>query len=290
MKTYREYIETYRQAGMGIGHFNISTVEVLWAIIEAANEASASEKIPVIIGVSEGERDFIGVKQAVALVKSIRDSGEYPVFINADHTYSLERVKEAIDAGFDSAIFDGAKLSTEENIATTKACVAYAQKSGRDVLVEGELGYIGTSSKLLDEIPEGAAQDEMLTTSHEAIRYVTETGVDLFAPAVGNLHGKLKNSPNPRLNISRINEISEATGVPLVLHGGSGVSDDDFVSAVKAGMNIVHINTEIRVAWKDALVAELAQSSEVAPYKLLSPSKSAVKEVVQQRINLFANN
>jgi fructose-bisphosphate aldolase class II len=287
MRTYREYLEDYRQRGIGIGHFNISTVEVLWAIVDAAKEVSekAGEEIPVIIGVSEGERDFIGVKQCVALVQSIRADG-YPVFLNADHTYSLERVKEVVDAGFDSVIFDGAKLSLEENIEITKKCVEYANKTG--AFIEGELGYIGMSSNLLDEIPEGVAQDDLLTTAEEAKKYVDATGVYMLAPAVGNLHGKLKDAPHPKLDIKRIGEIKEATGVVQVLHGGSGVSDEDFVSAIKAGMNVVHINTEIRVAWKEALVEELKETKEVAPYKILNRSKEAVKEEVTKRIALFA--
>lgn len=118
-------------------------MEALWGIFRAAQ----SLNLPVIIGVSEGERDFIGVRQVAALVKSIREEYNYPIYLNADHTYSFDRVKEAIDAGFDSVIFDGAKLSFEENVAVTKQCVEYARNCGRDVLVEAELGYIGTSSK-----------------------------------------------------------------------------------------------------------------------------------------------
>ena len=285
MKTYREYLSEFQESGRAIGHFNISTIEVLWSIFNAAR----SLDLPIIIGVSEGERDFIGVKQAVQLVKGLREEYEYPIFINADHTYTLERVKEAIDAGFDSVIFDGAELSVEENIAVTKECVTYARESGRDVLVEGEMGYIGKSSKLLDEIPEGAAQDEFLTTPEEAKRYVDETGVDLFAPAVGNLHGKLKDRPNPELDVKRIEQIKEAAGVSLVLHGGSGVSDDDFQAAARAGMNVVHINTQIRVGWKEALKSELETTTEVAPYKILKPSRERVEEIVRARIELFSN-
>lgn len=284
MHTYREYLEEFQSKGKAIGHFNISTVEVLHAIAAAARAC----EVPVLIGVSEGERDFIGVKQVVALVESIRKEYAQPIFLNADHTYTVERVKEAIDAGFDSVIFDGASLPLEENISATKACVEYAHKSGKDILVEAELGYIGTSSKLLDELPEGAAQNEMLTTADQAADFVSQTGVDLFAPAVGNIHGKLKHAANPRLAIDRIKEIHEAIGVSLVLHGGSGIVDEDFVAAAAAGMNVVHLNTEIRELWRNALKEELATSEEVAPYKLLAPSQKAVQVQVESRLRLFA--
>jgi fructose-bisphosphate aldolase, class II len=131
-KTLRECVNDAREKKVAIGHFNISNIEGLWGVFRAAQ----SLNLPIIIGVSEGERDFIGVRQVASLVKSIRDEFQYPIFLNADHTYSFERVKEVIDAGFDAVIFDGAKLSFEENVAVTKQCVEYARASGRDVFIE----------------------------------------------------------------------------------------------------------------------------------------------------------
>lgn len=282
MKTLEEYIYDARSGGYAIGHFNFSNIETFWAIVHAAKELN----VPVILGASEGERDFVGVKQCVALVASLRAEG-LPVFLNADHTYTVDRVKEAIDAGFDSVIYDGAKLSNEENTANTKACVEYARASGKNVLVEAELGYIGMSSKVLDEIPEGVSL-ENLTTPEEAKKFVDETGVDLFAPSVGNIHGMLRNVKDPRLNIVRVKEISEATGKPLVLHGGSGTEDEDFRNAIKNGMAIVHVSTEIRVAYKNALQKFLAENpDEVAPYKIMKSVVEAEKEVVKGRLALF---
>lgn len=282
----REVIATAEQKHIAVGHFNISNLEGLWAIFRAAK----SLNLPVVIGLSEGERDFVGVNQAVALVKSIRDEYQYPIYINADHTYSVERVKEAIDAGFDAVIFDGAKLSLDENIAKTKECVDYARASGRDVLVEGEVGYIGSGSKVLDAIPEGVKFDDTtLTTPEQAERFVKETGVDLFAPAVGNMHGMLRNAPEPRLDIPRIAKVRAAAGVPLVLHGGSGTSDEDFRDAIKAGISLIHINTEIRVASTNALRAYLAENpDESAPYKIMKPTVDAMQKVVEARLRLFS--
>lgn len=285
MKTLREYVADAAKKKIAIGHFNISNLEGLRGIFNAAKKLN----VPVIIGVSEGERDFIGVKQAAALVKSFREEFNYPIFLNADHTYSVERVKEAIDAGYDSVIFDGAKLSLEENIKLTKECVAYARKSGRDVLIEGELGYIGQSSKVLDAIPEGVDLSETaLTKPEDAARFVKETGVDMLAPAVGNFHGMLRGGVDPKLNIERVGEIKKAAKVPLVLHGGSGNSADDFAGSISAGISIVHINTEIRVAYREGLKKSLQENpDEVAPYKILKPALLAVETVVEAKLRLF---
>lgn len=285
MQNLRECIKNAQDKKVAIGHFNISTLDNLWAIFRAAQKIN----VPVIIGLSEGERSFVGARQAVALVKSLREEFNFPIFINADHSYSFDKVKEAVDLGFDAAIFDGAKLSFEENVEITKQCVQYAKSSGGQTLIEGELGYIGSSSKILEEIPEGVATDSLkFTTKEEAMRFVQETGVDLFAPAVGNIHGMLRGG-NPKLDIEKIKEIKEASSVPVVLHGGSGISDSDFSNAIESGISIVHINTEIRVAWKQALMISLQdQPDEIAPYKILKKSLNDVSSLVEKRLKLFS--
>ncbi len=288
--TLRETIADARAKNTAIGHFNISTLDGIWAVVDAAREL----KVPVIIGVSEGERDYVGVREVAAIVKTIREErakdgqNALGIFLNADHTYSFDRVKEAIDAGFDSVIFDGAQLSLEENIKITRQCVDYARKSGRDIIVEGELGFIGTSSKILDAIPEGAAVGEaMLTKPDVAIRFVRETGVDLLAPAVGNIHGVVRGG-DPALNIKRVKEISEATDTPLVLHGASGNTADDIRNTVKSGVVIVHVNTELRIAYRTGLMKSLSENpDEVAPYKFLRPAKLAMQKVVEEKLHII---
>jgi fructose-bisphosphate aldolase class II len=287
---------------VAVGHFNISNVEGFWAVVNAAKAVSekVGKQIPVIIGVSEGERDFIGVKQVRALVDTVNaekkadgSSAYPPIFLNADHTYSFDRVKEVIDAGFDAAIFDGTELPFDENVAITKKCVEYArQKSketGRDILIEAELGFIGKSSKVLDAIPEGVSfGEEALTKVDVAKAFVEATGVDMLAPAIGNMHGMLKNMHKPALNIARIADISTALGIPLVLHGGSGDSESDFVKAIESGIGIVHINTELRVAFRDALKLFLQQNpDEVAPYKYLTSARNAMQEVAEHKLIVF---
>lgn len=287
MKTLREFIAEALEKKTAVGHFNAASSEGVSAIFKAAQVLN----VPVIVGFSEGERDFIGVGQAAALVKSFRDQYNFPIFINADHTYSFERVKEAIDAGFDSVIFDGTELPFEENIKTTKRCVEYARASGRDVIVEGELGFIGKSSKVLDGIPAGVKiTEEFLTKADEAARFVKETGVDMLAPAVGNIHGMLKGGKDPALNIVKVKEISAAVGIPLVLHGGSGNSGDDVSAAISNGVAVVHINTELRVAFRKALQISLQENpDEVAPYKYLKPAVQAMEKAVEEKIKMVSS-
>lgn len=284
MTNLRKIIEDAEKRKVAVGHFNISDIATLNAICGAARELD----LPVIIGVSEGEREFIGTKKAAALIHSLRDDG-YPVFLNADHTYSLDKIKEAVAAGYDAVIFDGAKLPLEENIKKTREVVDYVKSANPGVLVEAELGYIGVSSKLLEVIPEGAAIEERdLPTADDAARFVKETGIDLLAPAVGNIHGMLKNVPNPNLNIKRIAEIRQTSGVPLVLHGGSGLADDQFVKAIQAGISVVHINTELRLAWRQGIEKALKDSpEEITPYKLLPGAVEAVRKIVLKRLKLF---
>lgn len=288
MKTLREYIKEASDNGIAIGHFNISNIEGFHGIYNAAKKLN----VPVIIGVSEGEEEFIGREEVACLVKTIRERDNYPIFLNADHHYTFESVKLAIDAGYDAAIIDAVKLSLEENILLTKKCVQYAteinQKENRDVLIEAELGFIGQSSKLLSEIPEGISQETM-TKIDDAVYFVNETGLDLIAPSVGNIHGMIK-SGNPKLNIERIKNLKDACNIPLVLHGGSGISDEDFKNAIKAGISIIHINTEIRLAYKESLEKYLKENpDEIAPYKILKPAVLAIEKVVEERLRLFNN-
>lgn len=286
MKTLREYIKEAEDKKVAIGHFNISNIEALHGIYNAAKKLS----VPIIIGVSEGEKDFIGKEEISVLIKMIRERDNYPIFLNADHHYSFDSVKSVLDNNFDTAIIDAVKLPIEENIIVTKKCVEYAkelnQKEGRDILIEAELGFIGQSSKLLEIIPEDVNESTM-TLPEDAKYFVEQTGIDLIAPSVGNIHGMVKGG-NPKLDINRIKKIRESCGVPIVLHGGSGISDEDFVNAIKAGVSIIHINTEIRVAYKEAIEKYLKENpKEIAPYKFLKNGVDAIEKVVEARLKLF---
>lgn len=284
MKTLREALADAKAGGYAIPHFNVTDLAQLRAVARVARELDTA----VLVGTSEGERDYIGVERAVALVRSYRNEG-VAIFINADHTHSVERIEEAARAGYDEVLFDGGALPYEDNVLLTKAAVAIARSVNPDILVEGELGYIGNGSSMLDSLPEGAAlTSETMTGVEQATTFVRETGIDLLAPAVGNIHGMLKNAPNPHLDIARIKAIADAAGVPLVLHGGSGTPTEDLVAAVQNGIDVAHISTELRAAWRKGLEAGLAQMpGEVNPGKIMKVAEDAVYEAALGRAKLF---
>ncbi len=286
MRTLRQCIQQAAEKKVAIGHFNISNLEGLHAVYNAAQKL----QVPVIIGLSEGEEEFVGRHEAVALIKALRDKDDYPIFLNADHHYSFETVKASIDAGFDSVIIDAANISFDENVALTRKCVEYAKEVnmafGRDVLVEAEIGFIGSGSTIKESIPEGAG---ILTTTEEAKKFVELTGIDMLAPSVGSIHGLIK-SGKPHIDTERVSDIKITVGIPLVLHGGSGLRDEDFTNSIQAGISIVHINTEIRVAYAEALKQSLLDHpTETTPYKIMTPVQAAIEKVVEERLKLFNN-
>ncbi|MEN9341995.1 MAG: hypothetical protein RIQ54_251 [Candidatus Parcubacteria bacterium] len=272
-----------------VGHFNMSDLVGFRAIVESAQRLS----VPVMVGVSEGERDFVGVGIVAALVREIRHATGMSIFLNADHTHSLEQAIAAAHAGYDEIIFDASKLPLAENIAHTKQAVIEIKSINPDILVEGEIGYLGSSSEILTETPVGAAIDpSSFSTADEASQFVRETQVDILAPAVGTMHGLLSSMVSgttfKHIDTSRVRDIADVTGVFLTLHGGSGTADADFVSAITAGITIIHVNTELRLAWRSGVADGLSRSQhEVAPYKLLTPALIAVGEIVERRLRLF---
>lgn len=283
MKSLRDVVQEYKSAKKAVGHFNISDSNQLRAIALASQETG----LPAIIGLSEGEREYFPMNHARALVTLYQAKG-INLYLNADHTYGLEKAKAAIDDGVDSIVVDGAKLPTDQNILLVKQVVAYARSQKRDVLVEAELGYIGSSSKQLDELPEGVSEAN-LTTPEAAKEFVGSTSIDMFAPAIGNVHGMLKNAAEPRLHPDRVQAISEITGLPLVLHGASGNTVEDVKACIAAGVAIVHINTELRVAYRDGVYDSIRSNpGEVAPYKFLEPAVKRMKDYVGEKLKLFA--
>jgi fructose-bisphosphate aldolase class II len=285
MQTLREVLDHAQRTGVAIGHFNISDLVLLKAVVAAAQEL----KLPVLVGASQGERDFMGVHQIAALVRSFREESDVPIYLNADHTHSLAKAEEAARAGFDSIVFDLSALPLEENVRQTKEGVIALKSISPSILIEGEIGDIGTGSEVRETMIDVS---KGLTTPEEAKQFVDATGIDILAPAVGNMHGMsasmVHGEARKHLDINRIAAIKKATGVPLTLHGGSGTDDADFRKAIAAGINIVHINTELRVAWRQALEHTLAQKpGEVVPYKILPPVVDAIKDVAISRLQLF---
>ncbi len=279
MQSLRDVICDAASRGGVIWHFNFSELTALKAAARVARDLNA----PIIMGLSEGERDFVGLREAVALIKSYRAAG-VRIYLNADHTKSFTGIKAAVEAGFDAVIFDGSALSLAENIRETRRVVEYVRMANPRIIVEGELGYIGTKSEVLEKVPDGVQK----TTMEEAVRFAGETGVDMFAPAVGNVHGMLKSGHEPALDIPLIKKIKEAVKIPLVLHGASGNTDADIRAAINAGITVIHINTEIRRAWREKLEESLkGMPNEVAPYKLLAAGEEAVYQTIKAKISAY---
>jgi len=285
MRCLQDFLQETQQSGVAIGHFNVSDLVLLKAVFAAARELN----VPVLVGLSEGEREFVGTREIAAFVRSLREEFGFPIFLNADHTHSLAKGIEAAKAGFDSIVFDLSALPIEENMRQTKQAVEALKAIHPSMLVEGEIGDIGTGSEIHDVSPE---LFKGLSTAEEATQFVETTGVDILAPAVGNMHGMLKSmvrgETKKRLDIERITAIKRAARVFLTLHGGSGTDDEDLRKAIGAGINIVHINTELRVAWRRGLEHGLAKHpDEVVPYKILPSVVESVKQVVVSRLKLF---
>lgn len=285
MKTLKDVLQEAERDKVAVGHFNFSDLVTFNAIAAAARGLN----LPVMVGVSEGERAFVGVRRAAALVRSVREEYSQPIFLNADHTHSVAKAEEAARAGFDEIIFDGSGLPFQENVAQTKKAVEAIKSINPAILIEGEIGWIGASSEILEKRPEGVG---VLTTPQEAKQFVEATKIDVLAPAVGNMHGLLQSmvrgETEKRLDIQRIAEIKASAGIFMTLHGGSGTHDQDFQQAIKAGIAIVHVNTELRLAWRRGLENAMhSNPSEVAPYKILPPVVRAVSEVVERRLRLF---
>jgi fructose-bisphosphate aldolase, class II len=282
----RQSFQTMGDRHRALGHFNFSDLVVLKAIADTARQLN----VPVVAGVSEGEREFVGVPQAAALVKSYREEYGQPIYLNADHTHSLEKAIVAARAGFDSIVFDLSKLPVEENAKQTKQAVEALKSINPDIIVEAEVGYIGSSSTIHDAQPKDL---DPLTTPEQAKQFVDETKIDAFAPSVGTTHGMLKSMLTGReskhLDLNRIREIKAATGVFLTLHGGSGTDRKELEGGVAAGLNLIHINTELRVAWRRGIESALkAQPDEVTPYRLLPVAYDNVSAVIKSLLELVS--
>lgn len=280
----QNYLQKATREGWAVPHFNFSTLEIFNAIVKAAQNL----KSPILLGTSEGEAEFVGYENAAALVQAARRRTGLPLFLNADHHYSLEKVKLAIEAGYDSVQIDGSKLRNySKNVELTKSVVDYARKVKPDLSIEGELGYLEGSSEILSQ--KVTIKPEDLTDPTQAEEFVKQTGVNRLAVAVGNVHG-ISVVGNPRLDIERIKALRRRLppAITLVLHGGSGTPQADLQQAIQAGMANVHVNTEIRIAYTQALRQALnSKLEETTPYHYLGAPLEATQKVIEQKIQLF---
>lgn len=286
MKSLVEYFQQARKEKWAIGHFNFSTADQLRAVTEVAAEL----KSPVMVGTSEGESKFLGYEQAVALVRSWQKSG-YAVFLNADHHKNWENIVQALEAGYDSVLIDASSQNLEANIQLTKKVVDYAgqlaERQDRVIPVEGELGYLRGESQVQEKVL--ISRDDF-TKPEEAQEFVKKTGVDRLAIAFGNIHG-LTTNQEMQLDWAILEKVSAVVPeVHLVLHGGSGLSDQDFQKAISLGVTNIHISTELRLAYQQALQQTLRQTpQQIAPYQFLNASLEAAKKIVRHKIEVFGS-
>lgn len=278
--TSREVLTQAKNSGMALGAFNTGNLELVKAVVEAAK----SQQTPVIIEVSAGEMAHFGMKNFLNVVDSCRRETGLTFLTNLDHGSGLEECLTAIKAGFDLVHFDGSKLPLAENIKITKTLVEAARPEG--VLVEGEIDRIlGQSAPQPLEKAESIQATGHYTDPKLAADFVSQTGVDLLAVFVGNLHGTYV-SP-PRLDLERLKMVAQAVPCFFSLHGGSGLREEDVRKAIQMGVVKINVNTELRIAFKETLANVLKGSEEVAVYKIMPPVIAAVAKVVEEKIRLF---
>lgn len=284
MKNLKYYFNKAQKEHFAIGQFNFSDFTQVKGIVAKAKEMNS----PIILGTSEGESKFFGLEEAVALRDALRKKTGLPIFLNLDHGKSFDYLKQAIDAGYDMVHFDGSKLPLEENIKIAKEVVKYAHWRG--VLVEGEVGKLGTdASQLYSEKFE--IKEEDLTKPDQAQKFVKETKVDLLAISMGNFHGIEISGVDPNLRLDVLGAVKKVINdTPLVLHGGSGTPEEDIKEAIKMGIAKININTELRLAFAGNLRRALTESVEViVPYKFLPQAQAAVERLTGLKIQLFGS-
>ncbi len=262
-----------------VGQFNINNLEWTQAILGAAQE----EQSPVILGVSEGAARHMGgfytvVKMVEGLVHDMKIT--VPVAIHLDHGSSVEKCKEAIDAGFTSVMIDDSHSPIDTNIETTKAVVEYAHAKG--VSVEAEVGTVGGQE---DDV----IGDVMYAKLDECVRILKETGIDTLAPALGSVHGPYKGEPN--LGFKEMEEIRDATNLPLVLHGGTGIPTHDIEKAISLGTSKINVNTENQISFAKVVREVLAEKPEAYdPRVFIAPGREAIKQTVIGKMREFGSS
>jgi fructose-bisphosphate aldolase class II len=275
-----EMLNKAKAEGYAVGQFNLNNLEFTQAILQAAEE----EKSPVILGVSEGAGRYMGgFKTVVKMVEGLLEDYKItvPVAIHLDHGSSFEKCKEAIDAGFTSVMIDASHHPFEENIDTTAKVVDYAHSKG--VSVEAELGTVGGQED--DVVAEGV----IYADAKECEELVKRTGIDCLAPALGSVHGPYKGEPN--LGFKEMEEIGNLTGMPLVLHGGTGIPTKDITKSISLGTAKINVNTENQIASAKAVRETLAAlTEEYDPRKYLGPAREAIKTTVIGKIREFGSS
>ncbi|MFD2215567.1 class II fructose-1,6-bisphosphate aldolase [Metabacillus endolithicus] len=268
-----------KEGKYAVGQFNLNSLQWAQAILQAAEE----EQSPVIVAASDRLVDYLGgFKTIAAMVKALIEemSITVPVALHLDHGISVGRCKKAIDAGFTSVMIDGSHFTIEENIQMTKQVVEYAH--ARLVSVEAEVGTVGG-------MEDGLVGGVRYADPDECVQLVEETGVDALAAALGSVHGPYQGEP--KLGFAEMKIISELTGVPLVLHGGSGIPLYQIHQAIELGHAKINVNTECLQAWTEAVRDKLNSDLNVYDHRAITtPGKEAIVETVKEKMREFQSS
>ena len=301
LATNKELLKAAREGKYAVGAFNINNMEFLQAITVAAEELAS----PVIIALSEGAIKYAGFKNIVSMVRFAAEEKKVPVSLHLDHGKDMDIIAKCIEGGFTSVMIDGSSLPFEENIAVTAKVVEKARAKG--VSVEGELGKLAG----IEDNVSVAERDAMLTDPAQAEEFVKRTGVDALAIAVGTSHGAYKFKGAANLALDRISEIAARVNVLLVLHGASGVKQENvdlankfgaaikgakgvpdtaIVEAIRRGICKVNIDTDMRIAFTAYVRKALSEKpEEIDPRKVLGPGRDAIAQVVREKVRLFGS-
>lgn len=276
--TGKELLQHADKNGYAVGAFNVNNMEIVQAIIEAAEETQS----PVILQASQGGLKYAGVEYIAELGKIAARNASVPVAIHLDHGTDFAQVMQCIRHGFTSVMIDGSQYSLEDNIAITKKVIEVAHAVG--VSVEAELGKIGGTE---DDIVVDH-KDALHTDPEEAVKFVKETDVDFLAVAIGTAHGKYKGEP--KLDFDRLKEIRSKIDTPLVLHGSSGVSYDDLKKAIEIGVSKINIDTDVRIAFTKGVSEALkANPNEFDPRKIIGPAREEMKKSIMEKMEVFGS-
>lgn len=265
--------------GYAVGAFNCNNMEIVQAITRAAQ----AERSPVIMQASQGAIKYAGIGFIVSMAREAAASVDVPVALHLDHGTGFDQIMWCIRSGFSSVMIDGSKKPLEENIAITRQVIACAYPLG--ISVEAELGKIGGTE---DDITV-TEREAMMTDPEEAVYFVEKTGVGSLAVAIGTAHGRYKGEP--KLDFDRLKKIRSLVKVPIVLHGSSGVPDDQIAEAIGLGVRKVNIDTNIREAFVDAVRQAAGENpDEIDPRKILGPARDAAVEIIREKIRLFGSS
>lgn len=275
----KEMTKVAKDLNFAVGAFNIHNLEMLPEVIRAAKEMGC----PIIIQTSVGTAQYIGYEVLVSVVKNMANEEMVDVALHLDHAKDFDEIKKAIDAGYSSVMFDGSDLPFKENILKTKVVVEYAHARG--VSVEGELGVIGGTE---DDIVV-SVDEQQLTKPDDAVFFVKETGVDALAVAIGTNHGQYTSKTN--VNIPLLKEISSKVSVPLVIHGGTGVKEEDYPELINNGIRKFNVGTELLVNWTQEAKDLFAKTkvNKSLRHNVIPPNLK-VKDIVKHKLGLFLNN